>query len=206
MTTVMTGQFSPGDPMRFAAAIRRFDEENSRDPNTIVAQEQPQGFEVVYAQWLTEWVLRLCPGASEELRLAARCQHLCRWAIPRNSYPMDRTGYLRWRTELKQFHAEKAGQILREVGYPEDVIQKVQSLNLKKDFPHDPEGRVLEDALCLVFLEHQFGDLAAKTTEEKLLSALQKAWKKMTPQARAAALALPLAPEQRELIQKAVSS
>ena len=83
---------------------------------------------------------------------------------------------------------EKAGEILREVGYPEDTIARVQSLNLKQNFPHDPEGRVLEDALCLVFLEHQFADLASKSTDEKMINALRKSWKKMTPAAQALAL------------------
>jgi hypothetical protein len=140
--------------------------------------EQPR--ELVYAQWLTEWVLRLCPDASEHLRLAARCQHLRRWEVPRNSYPMTRIGYLQWREGLKKFHSQRAGEILKEVGYPEEIIKLVQKLNLKKDFPKDPETRVLEDALCLVFLEHQFADLAAKTAEDKMLNAVQKTWKKMT--------------------------
>jgi len=149
-------------------------------------------------------VLKLCPEASEELRLAARCQHLCRWMVPRDSYPMTRAGYLKWREGLKHFHAEKAGRILREVGYPAEVIARVQSLNLKKDFPNDAEGRVLEDALCLVFLEHQFGDLASKTAEDKTINALQKSWQKMTPAAQAQALKLPYSPQQLALLEKAL--
>src|SRR5439155_8492595 len=123
------------------------------DPNreTVDGAEHPR--ELIYAQWLTDWMLKLCPQASEELRLAARCQHLCRWQVPRDSYPMTRAGYLRWRGDLKKFHAQKAGEILRETGYPEEVITRVQALNLKKNFPQDPESLVLEDALCLVFLE-----------------------------------------------------
>jgi hypothetical protein len=39
----------------------------------------------LYAQRLTDWVLRLSPDATEELRLAARCQHICRWEIPREN-------------------------------------------------------------------------------------------------------------------------
>ena len=103
---------------------------------------------------------------------------------------MTRPGYLKWRTDLKKFHAERAGEILREVGYPDDIIARVQNLNLKKNFPDDPESRVLEDALCLVFLEHQFADLAAKTADDKVINALRKSWKKMTPAAHAEALKL----------------
>ena len=199
----MTETFQSDDQQRFQAALRRFDEENSRDPHTEPAAGFAQPRELLYAQWLTEWVLRFCPRASEELRLAARCQHLCRWLMPRDSYPMTRAGYLKWREALKQFHARKAGEILREVGYPEDVIARVQSLNLKKNFPHDAEGRVLEDALCLVFLEHQFSDLASKTPDDKMVNALQKAWKKMTPAAQARALKLSYDSHQRTLLEKA---
>ncbi len=200
----MAESFEPPDPQRFAAALRRFDEENSRDPNLERAEGVAHPRERLYAQWLTQWVLRLCPAASEALRLAARCQHLCRWQIPRDSYPRTRAGYLQWRERLKRFHAERAGEILREVGYPDDVIARVQALNLKKDFPRDPESRVLEDALCLVFLEHQFSDLAGKTSEQKIIGALQKAWQKMTPAAQALARELPYGPRERDLLERAL--
>src|SRR5882672_4489137 len=116
----MSPQFQPNDAERFAAALRRFDAENARDTNVELVEGESQPRELVYSSWLTKWVLRLCPQASEALRLAARCQHLRRWEIPRNSYPMDRAGYLRWRADLKKFHAEKSGEILREVGYDEE--------------------------------------------------------------------------------------
>lgn len=200
----MQGSFQPADPARFEAAIRCFDEENSRDPNHEPVNGTAQPRELIYAQWLTDWVLKLCPDASEVLRLAVRCQHLCRWQIPRNAYPMTRPGYLQWRSELKKFHARKSGEILRALGYDLATIRRVQDLNLKNDFPNDPEGRVLEDALCLVFLEHQFADLAAKSDDEKMINALRKSWKKMTPTAHAEALKLSSGARERSLIERAL--
>lgn len=191
------------DSIRFKTALRRFDEENARDPNVELVAGKPQPRELVYAQWLTDWVLRLCPQASEVLRLAARCQHLCRWMIPRNAFPMTRAGYLQWRTDLKKFHAQKAGEILHEVGYDTETIRRVQALNLKRNFPSDPESQVLEDALCLVFLEHQFADLAAKSSDDKMVNALQKSWKKMSPAGQAEALKLTYAPREKALLDRA---
>jgi hypothetical protein len=202
----MTEKFDPQDSQRFEAALRRFDDENAHDPHIENVAEVDHPRELIYAQWLTEWVLKLCPDASEALRLAARCQHLCRWMVPRESYPLNRSGYLKWRAMLRQFHAQKAGQILREVGYADDVIARVQSLNLKQDFPQDPEGRVLEDALCLVFLEHQFAGLASKTADDKMINALQKTWRKMTPAAQAQALKLTYDPHQRALLERALQT
>ena len=180
---------------RFQDAIRRFDTANAQDP---------RGVELPYAQRLSAWVDRLAPDASEELRLASRAQHICRWVIPRDSYPAGRLGYLKWREDLKQFHAQKAGEILSEVGYDESTIARVQDLIRKRNFPRIPEGRVIEDALCLVFLETQFSDTTAKTGEEKMLDILRKTWRKMTPQAQKLALALPMTDDSRALIQQAL--
>jgi hypothetical protein len=197
--------FQPRDVKRFEAALRRFEEENSHDPNIETVNGISHPREWLYAQRLTDWVLRLCPAASEELRLAARCQHICRWEIPRQSYPMTRAGYLQWRAALKKFHAQKTGDILREAGYPEDVIRRVQDLNLKKHFPDDPEARVLEDALCLVFLEFQLAGLAARTAEDKTINALQKSWQKMTGAARAEALKLNYGEREKALLERALN-
>ena len=194
--------FQPRDPQKFEAGLRRFDEENSRDPNS----ENSRPRELLYAERLTNWVLKLCPDAGEELRLAARCQHICRWESPRENYPMTRAGYLKWRADLKKFHAEKSGAILREVGYDETSIRRVQDLNLKKHFPADPECRVLEDALCLVFLEFQLAALAAKTDDDKTVNALQKSWQKMTEAARAEALKLNYGNREKNLIERALKA
>jgi hypothetical protein len=198
--------FQPRDPQKFEAALRRFDEENSRDPNSETADSVSHPRELIYAERLTNWVLRLSPNASEELRLAARCQHICRWESPRENYPMTRAGYLKWRADLKKFHAGKSGAILREVGYDEEIIRRVQDLNLKKNFPNDPETRILEDALCLVFLEFQFAALAAKSDDDKMINALQKSWDKMTGAARAEALKLNYGEREKSLLQRALNS
>jgi hypothetical protein len=191
---------------RFERAIQRFDEENARDPNmeTVAGVARPR--ELVYAERLTDWVLKLKPDASEPLRLAARCQHISRWMIPRDTYERTKAGYLRWRTDLKKFHAQKTGEILREVGHPDNIVTQVQALNLKKDFPQDPDTRVLEDALCLVFLQYQFAELASRSTDEKMINALRKSWNKMTEQARTEALKLSYGPRERALLEKALQS
>src|SRR5690606_33808005 len=149
-------------------------------------------------------VLRLQPEASEPLQLAARSQHLCRWEIPRESYPAGRAGYLRWRRDLQQFHARKSAAILTEVGYDPETIARVQALNLKRDLGRDPECQVLEDALCLVFLQFQFSELASRTDDPTMINALAKTWAKMSERARAEALKLDYGPRERELLERAL--
>ena len=192
------------DPARFREAIRQFDHLNRADPNLEMTEGTAQPRELVQAERLSGWIMRLEPMPTEEIRLASRCQHLCRWMIPRDRYPMSRAGYHQWRNDLKRFHAEKSGAVLRAVGYPDELMARVQDLNLKKNFPGDPDSRLLEDGLCLVFLEFQLTELASKTDEEKVINALRKSWAKMTERAHACALALNYGPRERQLIERAL--
>ena len=125
--------------------------------------------------------------------------------IPRDKYPLTRSGYLKWRADLKAFHGHKAGEILRELEFPPETIARVESLNLKKNLSSDPECQVIEDALCLVFLEHQLTDLAAKTSEEKLINALRKSWQKMSPAGRQQAAALSFTDRERQWLERALA-
>jgi Domain of unknown function (DUF4202) len=190
---------------RFSEAFRRFDEENRNDPNVVVVEGVAHPQELLYAERLTDWVLRLAPEASEQLLLAARSQHIRRWTVPRASYEMTRAGYLKWRTDLKQFHAARSAEILGEVGYDEETIQRVRDLNLKKLLGRDADSQVLEDALCLVTLQYQLADLVAKTEPGKMIEILRKTWKKMSQIARDHALALTYSDVEKRLIEQALS-
>ncbi len=167
-------------------------------------REDPASRELAYAQRLTDWVLRLNPHASEALRIAARGQHIRRWTIPRERYPRGRQGYLKWRETLKTFHAQTVGELMRQAGYPEPEIERVQGLMSKRGLPSDPDTQILEDALCLLFLETQLADLRKKEPDEKMREILRKTWAKMSPRAREQALALPLGAEERTLLQQAL--
>jgi hypothetical protein len=141
---------------------------------------------------------------SDELRIAARAQHIRRWEIPRDSYPRDRLGYLKWRTDLQQFHAAKTAEIMQAVGYTEAAISRVKALMTKKRLKQDAEVQVLEDALCLVFLETQFSQFA-QSEADKIVGILQKTWQKMSPQGQQLALQLPMREADRAIIASALA-
>lgn len=190
---------------RFQAAVAAFDAANAGDPNqrTVAGALRPR--ELVDAERLSEWIDRVMPEAPEALRLAARCQHLGRWHIPRSDYPQGRAGYLRWRTALSRFHADEAERILRRVGYDDATIAEVRRINVKQGLRSDPLVQAMEDALCLSFLEHELEEFAGKHDSDKVISILQKTWKKMSPHARELAGGLALAPPVAALVQRALS-
>lgn len=194
------------DRKRFDEAIHAFDDANWQDSQRESTEGESYPREWLYARWLSEWVTRLQPDASEELRLAARCQHIERWKIPRDHFPQGRKGYLDWRASLARFHAQRAGEILARIGYCEQVIERVRDLNLKKNLEGDPETQIIEDALCLVFLEKQFHEFAGKTETSKVVRILRRTWRKMSPRARQVALTLHFDAGDRKLIDSALGS
>lgn len=191
---------------RFKAAMAAFDRANADDPNRVATAEgAAEAKELVYAWRMSGWLERLVPDASEALRLAARCQHIRRWEIPRDSYPAGRIGYLKWRTDLKHFHARVAGGILAEAGYDADTVARVQALLRKERLKRDVEAQALEDVACLVFLENYFADFSQQHDEAKVVDIVAKTWKKMSPAGHAAALGLTLPPAARVLVERALA-
>lgn len=162
---------------------------------------------IYYHRRLAHYVDVLAPGASVPLKLAARCAHIRRWTIPRTDYDEGRTGYKRWRSDLARFHADQAAEILKDAGFDTGSIQKVQDILQKKRLAQDPEVQTFEDALCLVFIEDELAAFAEKHDEEKLVSIIQKTWKKMSHQGHEKALALAdtLPPEVRAVLDKALT-
>jgi hypothetical protein len=180
--------------------------ESACDAIDRVNAEDPQGREVEYGRRMVDWVRALAPAASEELLLAARAQHIRRWTVPRSKYPDGRNGYLRWREDLKKFHADTLAGILKDAGYGQESLAKARSLLVRKNLSSDAEGQTLEDAACLVFLQFEVAEFAGKTEPDKMVDILRKSWKKMSPAARERALALPLSVRERELVKRALEN
>lgn len=193
------------DRRRFLEAIGLIDRMNDGDRTRVPMGGRNVGYELFFSVQLFKRVLELEPAASEALMLAARSQHICRWMIPRTDYPMNRAGYLKWRSDLKKFHATKAAGILEQAGYDQATVDRVRDLNLKNNLRTDPECQTLEDALCLVFLEMQFAKFSEKTDEAKMIEILRKSWAKMSEKGREAARGLPLEGTPKQLVERALA-
>lgn len=190
---------------KFDKAIQLFDAANSKDPFKESAHGKTYPKELLYAQRMSAKLADFQSNASEAVQLTVRCQHICRWEIARDSYEMNRKGYLTWRRDLAKFHANKAAQILSEANYDVTTIDKVKFLLQKKQLKKNKETQLLEDVICLVFLEFYFEKFAKKYSEEKLIDIVQKTWAKMSNKGHEAALKLKLSKFSFALIQKALN-
>lgn len=188
----------------YAKARAAIDAAHAADPKRAV---DGRAAELVYAERMEAWVAKLAPDAPEILRIAARCQHLERWTTPRASYPMDKVGYHAWRRGLYVKQAERAREILLAAGVAENEAAEVATWVSKTGLKTNAGTQALEDAACLVFLENEIADFAAAHadyTEEKFVDILKKTWRKMSPAAQAAALALELPAPIEALVRRAV--
>jgi len=192
-------------PTRFETAIAIIDKKNAEDTNTYQVEGLEYPKELLYSQRMTRTLLQFEPNASKALQIAARAQHICRWKIQRNEYTIDRVGYLKWRETLKKMHADITGEILQQVGFDTQFVDRVQKIILKKLIKKNEESQILEDIICLVFLDYYFDEFAAKHADEKIIDILKKTWVKMSDKGHEAALKLPFSEKSLALVKQAIS-
>jgi Domain of unknown function (DUF4202) len=189
----------------YELARQLIDAAHSADPKSLDGRPA----ELVYADRMEAWLLRLAPNAPDLLRLAARCQHLERWRVPRNSYPADSAGYLTWRKGLYGRQAERARELLREAGVEPREAEDAATWVSKTGLKTNANTQLLEDSACLVFLESEITGFAAQHADyprEKFLGIIQKTWRKMSPAAREVAHGLSLPSGIAELVKEAIQN
>ena len=192
-------------PTRFETAIALIDKANSEDINTYEVSGINYPKELLYSQRMTRKLLQFEPNASKALQIAAHAQHICRWKIARDEYPIDRLGYLKWRETLKRMHGDLTTDILKQVGYDDQFTDRVKAIILKKLIKKNEESQSLEDTICLVFLDYYFEEFATKHNEEKIIDILKKTWIKMSDKGHEAALKLPFSEKSLALVKEAIS-
>jgi tRNAThr (cytosine32-N3)-methyltransferase len=178
--------------MQAERARQLIDQAHAGDPHRAA---DGRAAELVYADRMEAWVRKLVPNADDLLLLAARCQHLERFQVPRTTFPEGKAGYYAWRRSLYTRQAERCRSLLLEAGYSRDDAAAAAKWVAKVGLASDPGTQALEDAACLVFLENEIESFAAQHADyprEKFVDILRKTWKKMSPAAQSAATSLAL--------------
>jgi hypothetical protein len=201
----------PQNQSVFEQARSLIDAANSEDPNIVNVEGRDWPKELLYSERMTEMLERYNPDADDAMKLAIRAQHIERWKSPRNAYPMDRMGYLKWRKDLYKIQADTAAGLLQQAGFDEVDVERVRKAVAKKNIKGNVDTQLLEDVTDLCFIEHYMVDFVDKHpdyTEEKWIDIIQKTWNKMSDDAHTFALSgkLKLPESLSPLIVKAVSS
>lgn len=189
----------------FEAAVAAIDAANAEDPNRVVVRGEELPLALAHGRLAAEWVHRLVDDPDDALLLAARAHHLRRWEVPRTSYPEGRAGYLRWRRDQKDRHSEEVVGLLVTAGYGEAVINRVQVLLRRQRLDAETGTQTVEDVACLVFLETQLADVAARLDTDHLVEVLRRTARKMSPAALALVGEIPLDAEAQALVAAALA-
>ena len=148
-----------------------------------------------------EWVVRLDPGASDALRLAARAHHLRRWALPRSDYPEGRAGYLRWRRAQRERHARDLAAILDEARVDGSVADRAAQIVAKRGLGSDPEVQTFEDAVSLTFLETELRSVLDRLDDDtKAADIVAKTMAKMSAAGQEQAVAVAATLDERSYL------
>jgi len=164
--------------------------------------------ELVYADNMERWVAQVAPEGGPVLCLAARCQHLERWSVPRASFPLDKPGYHAWRKSLYKKQADRARELLLQAGVPATEADEVATWVSKTGLKTNPGTQALEDAACLVFLDTEipaFATLHPDYTRDKYIDIIRKTWRKMSPCAHELAHTIALPADIAALVQEAIA-
>ena len=102
-------------------------------------------------------------------------------------------------------HADLTAEILEQVGYDQQFIDRVSFLIKKKLIKKNEETQVLEDTICLVFLDYYFDEFAEKHDDEKVVDILKKTWVKMSDKGHKTALKLPFSEKSLALVKRAIT-
>jgi len=195
----------------YEKALALIDDANGADPNQVSADGRDWPKELLYSERMSDMLQRYAPEADDAMKLAIRAQHIERWKSPRDAYPMDRIGYLKWRKDLYKIQANTAAKLLQQAGYEDEVIARVRNSVAKKNLKGNPDTQLLEDVTDLVFMEHYMLEFVGKHpdySEEKWVEIIQKTWNKMSERAHEFALSgkIDLPESLAPLVKKAVSN
>ncbi len=173
---------------KLTTVLEAIDAANAVDPNreTVKGADHPAA--LLYSERMSAELDRLCPEASDHLKIAARGQHIERWKLPRSEFPEGRTGYLKWRQTQAANHAARVSELMAEAGFAKADRERVESLLRKEGIKRNPEMQMLEDVICFVFIRWYFPSFAAGRSAEEIARIVAKTAKKMSPEARARAL------------------
>ena len=170
--------------MKLELLFEAIDKVNDQDPRKLEIDGKETTHERVYSLRMLKTLLEFEPSAPDDLQIACYAQHIGRWQLPRDTYPLGRAGYNGWRRAQYEHQSSLASKTLKNIGATDELTASVKELVAKKDRTTNPLSQALEDVACLVFVKYYAESFFEKHSKEKSISIVQKTWKKMSNKAQ----------------------
>ena len=166
--------------IQYIKALELINSVHNQDPNTETIDGVEVKSELLYGNRMLSVLHKVAPDASLELKLAAQCQHISRWSIPRATFSMDKKGYYQWRAAIMEHQLNVTTNTLKQANIADESIAVVvDALKNKADKTHH-NASIIEDTACLTFIKWYLVPFAGQFDAAKATVILKKTANKMS--------------------------
>ena len=166
--------------IQYIKAVELINSVHNQDPNSETIDGVDIKAELLYSQRMLDILQKVQPNASLELQLAAQCQHISRWSIPRTTFSMDKKGYYQWRAAIMEHQLSVTSSVLKQAEINEQSIEIVVDTLKNKADKTNINASIIEDTACLTFIKWYLVPFAGQFDPEKAKVILQKTVGKMS--------------------------
>ncbi len=150
------------------------------DPNSETVDGIEIKAELLYSRRMLSILKKVQPNASLELQLAAQCQHISRWSIPRVTFPIGKKGYYEWRAAIMKHQLSVTTSVLQQAEINGQSIEIIVDALKNKADKSNINASIIEDTACLAFIKWYLVSFAGQFDPEKAKVILQKTAGKMS--------------------------
>lgn len=165
---------------QYRKASAKIEAIHNEDINTEIFEGQEQKSELLYSGRMLSVLDLVAPDSCYELKLAAQCQHMSRWSIPRATFPMDKKGYYQWRAAVMEHQLGVTVNALQAAGIDDESISVVVDALKNKADKSNVNASIIEDTACLVFIKWYLKPFASQFEADKAADILRKTARKMS--------------------------
>ena len=152
-----------------------------------ILRNSPVPEDYAHALNVRQWVQRLAGEPGEALQLAALAHDVERAVPDRKVHRRDFEDYDAFKRAHAENSARMADELLREVGAPVAMRERIVELVRHHEFGRDgdPEATLLKDADSLSFFETNLGAYVQREGEAEALRRMRWGYRRLSPRARA---------------------
>ena len=165
---------------QYNKAVELINSVHQLDPNSETVDGIEIKSELLYSRRMLRMLEKVQPDASFALKLAAQCQHISRWSIPRATFPTGKKGYYEWRAAIMKHQLSVTTSVLQQAEINGQSIEIIVDALKNKADKSNINASIIEDTACLTFIKWYLVPFAGQFDPEKAKVILQKTANKMS--------------------------
>lgn len=151
----------------------------------LILPKSPLDFELVHAQLVLKWVLKLKPDANEALKISAIGHDIDRAITGITEKDLiDYSNINKFKKEHGVRSANFVVDILKTHNYPEDIIEETRHLIKNHEFGGNENSNILMNADSLAYFEYNIPSYLKRNGEERTKDKIKFMYNRLSPEAK----------------------